>query len=111
MTVRLEILRIASKAVTGDLRRWDISQRRASKQLGIANSTLNAFLNCEYNTQHRATLEKLLAGAIWSPFTREKLQTLLDYEALAFSGDLSRHVRNDEPSRPELRVLDGGREK
>lgn len=111
MKVRLEILRIASKAVTGDLRRWDISQRRASKQLGIANSTLNAFLNCEYNTQHRATLEKILAGAIWSPFTREQLQTLLDYEALAFSGDLNCHVRHDEPGRPALRVLDGGRAK
>lgn len=101
MSVRVEILEAAGRAMLADLRAWGISQRQAAKQLGIAVSTLNALLNCQYNTQHRATLEKLLAGAIWSPLTRQKLQTLLDYEALAFRGELDR---------PVLRVISGGKD-
>ncbi len=100
MSVRLEILKSAAQAIRSDLSDWGVSQRQAAKQLGIAISTLNSFLNCEYNTQHRATLEKLLNSKIWSGPTRDKLQTLLDYEQLAFGGALARS---------RFTVVEGGR--
>lgn len=99
MSTRLEKLRSASKAVSDDLTKWGISQRKAAKQLGIANSTLNAFVNCEYHSQHHTTLEKLLSGSLWSPDTIDKLEVLLNYEVLAFRGELNR---------PELRLIEGG---
>ena len=106
MSVRSEILESTSRSIKADLRAWGVSQRKAAKQLGLAISTFNSLLNCEYNTQHDKTLEKLLSGAIWSETTKQQLQTLLNYESLAFRGDL-----HAAPKRTSLRVLEGGKGK
>lgn len=89
MSIRFDIRKFTTETIRKDLKTWGITQRKAAKELGIAPSTFHAFLNCEYHSQHRRTLEKLLSAPIWSQPTRENLEKLLHFEDLAFRGQLN----------------------
>ena len=84
MKFRNEIHQEAAKLILDDLKKLQVSQRRAAKYLGIPVSTLNAFLNTEYRTSQKKTLDRLLAASPWSPDTVKALEDLRDYENSLF---------------------------
>lgn len=82
--VRQEIHAVAAQRVRQDLQSLQVSERTAARLIGISNSTLNAFLNLEYRTAQKRTIEKLLKSSVWSEGTRAMLETLRDYDVMLF---------------------------
>ena len=108
MSIRSDYAAKAARAIISDLARWGISQRQAAKRIGIALSTLNAFLNCPYhnNKQQKKTLIKVLGSSLWSQTTYDLLIKLANFDDLAFAGELP---LSDKLGSLELQVIDGGR--
>jgi len=90
-SLKLDYVEDAANKARSDLASLGIPGRKAAKLLGMSNSTLNAFLNAEYNNHHGSTLGKLLAAQIWSAETRQALEILANYEELVFDGKIRLH--------------------